>query len=396
LLAGALLTLSRRLPQRVGVAWRFGLNNLLRRTRTSIGQILAFGLALMAMAVIVLLRTDLLSTWQTQLKPDTPNYFAFNILPQDVPGTQRFFTEHGIQASAIYPLVRGRLTAINAAPVTQAVTKEESDNDALRRELNLTWTDTVPPDNTLVRGAWWPGKPVKNSVSVEERLADKLSIKLGDELTFMIAGEPLSAQVASIRSVQWDSFHPNFYMIFPSGLLDHYPATYLTSFFLPLDRQALLTEMVRTFPAVTVLDMDQVLSQVRTLFAQVTSAIELVLLFVLAAGFAVMYAALAASLDERFHEGALLRTLGATRRQLRAAHLAEFVLIGVLAGVLAAIGSELIAYLLYTRVFDLEYRFKWPVWLVAPVVGGVLIGLAGYLGTRRVVQRSPLAVLREL
>ena len=395
-LAGALLTLSRRLPQRVGVAWRFGLNNLLRRMRTSIGQILAFGLALMAMAVIVLLRTDLLSTWQMQLKPDTPNYFAFNILPQDVPGTQRFFTEHDVQASAIYPMVRGRLTAINAAPVTQAVTKEESDNDALRRELNLTWTETVPPDNALVRGAWWSGKPANNSVSVEQRLAEKLGIKIGDELTFMIAGEPLSAQVVSIRSVQWDSFHPNFYMIFPPGLLDHYPATYLTSFFLPPDRQALLTEMLRAFPTVTVLDMEQVLSQVRSIFVQVTSAIELVLLFVLAAGFAVMYAALAASLDERFHEGALLRTLGATRQQLRAAHLAEFMLIGVLAGILAAIGTELIVYLLYTRAFDLEYRFKWPVWVAAPVVGGVLIGLAGYLGTRRVVEHSPLAVLREL
>ena len=395
-LAGALLTLSRRLPQRVGVAWRFGLNNLLRRTRTSIGQILAFGLALMAMAVIVLLRTDLLSTWQTQLKADTPNYFAFNILPQDVPGTQRFFTAHGIQASAIYPLVRGRLTAINAAPVTQAVTKEESDNDALRRELNLTWTDTVPPDNALVQGAWWSGKPAKNSVSVEERLADKLGIKLGDALTFMIAGEPLNARVDSIRSVQWDSFHPNFYMIFPAGLLDQYPATYLTSFYLPPERRNLLTEMVHAFPAVTVLDMDQVLSQVRSIFAQATSAIELVLLFVLAAGFAVLYAALAASLDERFHEGALLRTLGATRQQLRAAHLAEFVLIGVLAGLLAAIGTELIAYLLYTRAFDLEYHFKWPMWIVTPVAGGALIGLAGYLGTRRVVRRSPLAVLREL
>jgi putative ABC transport system permease protein len=350
----------------------------------------------MAMAMIVLLRTDLLSTWQTQLKPDTPNYFAFNILPQDVPGTQRFFTEQGVQASAIYPMVRGRLSAINAAPVTQAVTKEESDNDALHRELNLTWTETVPPDNALVRGAWWSGKPADNGVSVEQRLAEKLGIKIGDELTFMIAGEPLSAQVASIRSVQWDSFHPNFYMIFPPGLLDHYPATYLTSFFLPPDRQALLTEMLRAFPTVTVLDMEQVLSQVRTIFAQVTSAIELVLLFVLAAGFAVMYAALAASLDERFHEGALLRTLGATRQQLRAAHLAEFMLIGVLAGILAAIGTELIAYLLYTRAFDLEYRFKWPVWVAVPVVGGVLIGLAGYLGTRRVVERSPLAVLREL
>jgi putative ABC transport system permease protein len=395
-LAGALLTLSRRMPRRVGVAWRFGLNNLWRRTRTSIGQILAFGLALMAMAVIALLRTDLLSTWQTQLPPDTPNHFAFNILPQDVASIQRFFATNRIQTSALYPMVRGRLTEINGKPVTQAVTKEESNNEALQRELNLSWTGTVPPDNRLVRGAWWETPSPGKRVSVEEKLAKKLGIELDDELTFSIAGEALHARVASIRSVQWDSFHPNFYMIFPPGALDDFPATYLTSFHLAPEHKSLLTALVRAFPAVTVLEMDQVLAQVRVILGQVTAAVELVLLFVLAAGFAVLFAALAASLDERFHEGALLRVLGASRRQLRAAHFAEFAVLGVLAGILAAIGTELIAYLLYTRAFELEYSFKWPVWLATPVAGGVLIGLAGYFGTRRVVIQSPLTILREL
>ncbi|MDO8705986.1 MAG: FtsX-like permease family protein [Sulfuricaulis sp.] len=395
-LAGALLTLSQRMPQRVGVAWRFGLNNLWRRTRTSIGQILAFGLALMAMAVIALLRTDLLSTWQTQLPPDTPNHFAFNILPQDVAAMQRFFATNRIQTSALYPMVRGRLSKINGKPVTQAVTKEESNNEALQRELNLSWTGSVPPDNRLVRGTWWETPSPGKRVSVEEKLAKKLGIELDDELTFSIAGEALRARVASIRSVQWDSFHPNFYMIFPPGALEDFPATYLTSFHLAPDHKSLLTALVRAFPAVTVLDMDQVLAQVRVILGQVTAAVELVLLFVLAAGFAVLFAALAASLDERFHEGALLRVLGASRRQLRAAHFAEFAVLGVLAGFLAAIGTELIAYLLYTRAFELEYSFKWPVWLAAPLAGGVLIGLAGYFGTRRVVIQSPLTVLREL
>ncbi len=395
-LAGALLSASRRVQQRVGVAWRFGLNNLWRHTRTSVGQILAFGLAIMAMAVIALLRTDLLSTWQMQLPPHTPNHFAFNILPQDVTSVQRFFATNRIQTSALYPMVRGRLTEINGKPVTKAVTKEESSNEALQRELNLTWTDTVPPDNRLVRGAWWETSPPDHRVSVEEKLAKKLGIELDDELTFSIAGEALLAHVSSIRTVQWDSFHPNFYMIFPPGTLDPFPATYLTSFYLGPEQKPLLTSLVRAFPAVTVLEMDQVLAQVRTILAQVTAAVELVLLFVLAAGFAVLFAALAASLDERFYEGALLRTLGASRRQLRAAHLAEFVLLGVLAGLLAAIGTELIAYVLYTRAFELEYSFKWPVWLIAPLAGGVLIGLAGYFGTRRVVSQSPLTVLREL
>ncbi len=393
--AGVLLAMSRRLHRRVGVAWRFGLNNLWRRLRTSIGQILAFGLALMAMAAIALLRTDLLATWQTQLPPETPNHFAFNILPADVDGVQRFFAERQIKASAFYPMVRGRLTEINGKPVKRAVTKEESDNEALQRELNLSWSDTVPPDNRLVRGTWWDAEATGNRVSVEAKLAKKLGIALGDELNFSIAGERLQAQVASIRSVQWDSFHPNFYMIFQPGALTPYPATYLTSFLLAPEQKPLLTSLVRAFPSVTVLEMDQVLAQVRVILAQATAAIELVLTFVLAAGFAVLFAALAASLDERFYEGALLRTLGANRRQLQAAHLAEFAVLGVLAGLLAAIGTELIVYLLYTRAFDLEYSFKWPVWLVTPLAGGVLIGLAGYYGTRRVVNRSPLTVLRE-
>jgi putative ABC transport system permease protein len=393
--AGGLLALSRRMHRRVGVAWRFGMNNLWRRARTSIGQILAFGLVLMAMAVIALLRTDLLNTWQTQLPPDTPNHFAFNILPQDVAAMQGFFAANRIPASDLYPMVRGRLIEINGTTVTRAVTKEE-DSGAIRRELNLTWTDTVPSDNRLVRGAWWNNPMPANPVSVEEKLAQKLGIETGDELTFSIAGSERRARVASIRSVQWDSFHPNFYMIFPPGALDGLPATYLTSFHLAPEQKPLLTSLVRAFPAVTVLEMDQVLAQVRTILAQVTAAVELVLLFVLAAGFAVLFAALSASLDERFHEGALLRTLGAGRRQLRAAHFAEFVMLGALAGVLAAIGTELIAWVLYTRAFELEYSFKWPVWILAPLAGGLLIGLAGYIGTRRVVSQSPLTVLREL
>jgi len=390
------LRLGTRLTTRGALAWRLGLRNVLRRSRTSIGQILAFGLALMAMAVIVLLRTDLLSTWQTQLQADTPNYFAFNILPQDVPAVARFFRDKNIRASAIYPLVRGRLTAINNLPVSQAVAKNEADNDALRRELNLTWTDTVPPDNALTRGVWWSGANTRHGVSVEEKLAAKLGIKLGDALSFTIGSETLHAQVSSFRSVKWDSFHPNFYMIFPPGMLDRYPATYLTSFYLPLDQRDLITPLIHAFPTVTVLDVDQVLGEVRSLLAQVSSAIELVLALVLAAGFAVLFAAIATSHDERRYEGALLRALGATRPQVRGALLTEFIVLGVLAGVLAASGTELIAYLLYSRVFDLAYHFKWPVWIAAPLLGGALIGAAGLFGTRRVLQQSPLQVLRGL
>jgi putative ABC transport system permease protein len=392
--AYGLLRAGRRLGTRVGVAWRFGFNNLWRRASASVGQLTAFGVTLMAMALILLVRTDLLSTWQAQLPVDTPNHFAFNVLADDVPAFERFIGGHRIAAQALYPLVRGRLTAINAAPVVQAVTKEENNNEALNRELNLTWSNKLPPDNQIVRGEWHASNTGR-VVSVEERLARRLGVQIGDALTFSIGGMELEARVTSLRKVQWDSFHPNFYMIFPAGVLDDFPATWLTSFHLAPAQKPLLTELVRRFPSVSVLETDQVLAQVRSILRQVTAAVEFVLLFVLAAGLAVLGAALAASRDERLHEGALLRALGASRRQLRAGHLAEFAALGFAAGLLAAAGTELIAFVLYTRVFELEYALKWPVWLLAPLAGAAIIAVAGYLGTARVLRQSPLTVLRE-
>lgn len=395
-LAFGLLGLGRLLRARGGVAWRFGVNNLWRRPRASVVQILAFGFALMAMALMTLVRTDLLSTWQRQLPEHTPNHFAFNILPADVGRVQQFFAGHAIEAQAIYPMVRGRLTEINGVPVTQAVTKEENNIEAIHRELNLSWSATLPPDNEVVQGAWWPSDARAPLVSVEARLAQRLGIAVGDRLTYSIGGAPLSARVEGLRKVQWDSFHPNFYMLFPPGVLDDFPATYLTSFYLTPAQKPLLIPLVRAFPAVTVFETDQLLAQVRAILRQVTAAVELVLLFVLAAGLAVLYAALAASHDERLHEGALLRVLGASRARLRTGQLVEFAALGVLAGLLAATGTELIAGLLYTRVFDLGYRWQWTVWVAAPLAGGLLIAAAGMLGTRRVVRASPMAVLREL
>ncbi|BAU50080.1 ABC transporter permease [Sulfurifustis variabilis] len=396
LLAHTLLRLGRRLHRHVGVAWRFGMNNLWRRSGATVGQVLAFGLAFMAMALIALVRGDLLATWQTQLPADAPNHFAFNILPEDVQRLDAFFRDNDIRASAIYPMVRGRLIEINGAPVRRAVTKEARGDGALQRELNLSWSAALPEDNSVAEGRWWQPDQDADAVSVEAQLAARLGIRPGDRLTFSIGGQELEARVQSLRRVQWDSFHPNFYMIFPPGALDAYPATWLTSFYLPAGRKPLLGSLVRAFPAVTVLETDRVLAQVRSLLQQATLAIEFILLFVLAAGFAVLYAALNSTLDERFHEGALLRTLGASRGQLRAGHVAEFAVLGLLAGLLAAIGTELIAAALYTRVFDLDYAFKWPLWVIAPLAGALIVGLAGFLGTRRVVRASPLSVLREL
>lgn len=396
-LALVLLRVTRALHRGVGVAWRYGLNNLWRRPMLSISQILGFGLTLMAMALIGLVRGDLLSTWQTQLPEDAPNHFVVNVLPDEVEAFRSFMQARGLDSAELYPLVRGRLANINGERLSERLSPDDERAGAVHRELNLTWSDSLPDDNNIIAGSWWqPGEEGEALVSVEAGLAERLGVELGDELTFTFGSGEISAKVVSLRTVQWDSFRPNFFMIFPPGVLDPFPATYMTSFYLPMQEKGELAQMIREFPAVTVIDLDRIMEQVRRILTQVTLAVEYVLVFVLLAGFAVLYAALQASLDERLYEGALLRTLGASRRQLRAGHLAEYALLGALAGLLAAGGAELIAFILYKQVFQLPYSIKWPLWALLPLLGALLIGAAGYWGTRRVVQRSPLVVLNNL
>ena len=395
-LAWGLLRASRVLARGVGASWRYGLNSVWRRPWLAVGQILTFGLVLLAMAVIALLRTDLLDTWRTQLPSQAPNYFVINVLPDQVSALRKFMEEHRIAGARLYPMVRGRLAAVNGVPVAERAQRDGDEN--LRRELNLSWSSALPTDNRIVSGQWWgPGDKDRPLVSVEAGVAKRLGLRLGDELTFAFAGgEVVQVRVASLRAVQWDSFKPNFFMLFPPGTLERFPATYITSFYLPSVQRALLARMVQRFPAITVIDLDRIMKQVRHILGQVTVAVEYMLVLVLAACFAVLYAALQSTLDERLYEGALLRALGASRRQLRAGQLAEYALLGLLAGLFAAAGTEFIAWLLYTRVFRLDYHFKWQLWAVLPPLGALLVGGAGLWGTRRVVQSSPLVVLRGL
>ncbi|MDE1943213.1 MAG: FtsX-like permease family protein [Betaproteobacteria bacterium] len=395
-LAWSLLRAIRWPMKGAGVAWRYGLHALWRRPALAVGQILAFGLVFMAMALTALLRGDLLSTWRSQLPARAPNHFVINVLPDQVGPFSVFLREQHIDSAALYPMVRARLTAINGTPA--GARNGHTHDESLRRELNLTWSRTLQADNGLTAGRWWqPGDEGQPLVSLEAGVADRLGVGLNDRLTFDFGGgQTLEVRVASLRTVQWDSFKPNFFMIFPPGTIDRFPATYVTSFYLPPGEQALMAQMVRRFPAVTVIDLEPLMAQVRQILSQVTLAVEYVLAGVLLAGFAVLAASLQASQDERLFEGALLRTLGASRYQLRAGHLSEFVLLGGLSGLFAAAGAQGVSALLYDRVFHLPVHVQWPLWLLLPPLGALVVGAAGYWGTRRVVEQSPLAVLRGL
>ena len=400
LVLGGLLLLGlqslRRLMARASLAWRLGLGQLLRQPLAAAGQSLAFGLILLSMALIALLRGELLDTWQNQLPKDAPNYFALNILPADKDAFGARLHELQAQAAPLYPVVPGRLVSINGEPVQEIVTKDSSGDKAIQRDLSLTWAAQLPEGNKLTEGAWWSAQPEGDipGVSVEAKVAESLKLKVGDHLTFTVGGVNREAQVTSLRTINWDNFQPNFFMIFQPGTLQDLPTTYLTSFYLAPGHDKEIIELSRSFPAVTILPIEALLAQLRSILAQVTIAIEYVLLFVLAAGLAVLFSGLQSTLDERIRQGALLRALGAERQLLVKARRIEFGLLGATSGLLAALGTELVSLVLYRFAFDLPWH-PHPWLLLLPLVGALMVGAAGVVGTRRALNASPLTVLRE-
>lgn len=392
-----LLTLQglRRTLSGASLPWRLGLGQLLRHPLAAAGQSLAFGLILLAMALIALLRGELLDTWQEQLPEDAPNHFVLNVMPADSAAFGERIAALSDHAAPLYPVVPGRLVAINGEPVRQIVSKESQGERAIRRDLSLTWAQDLPDDNHLTAGHWWNDEPGElPGVSVEAELAESLMVGLGDRLSFTVGGVTRDVSITSLREVNWDSFQPNFYMIFEPQTLQDVPATYMTSFHLPPGKDRELVQLARDFPSATILQVEALLGQLRSILAQVSLAVEYVLMFVLAAGLAVLFAGLQATLDERIHQGALLRALGAERKLLLKARRAEFGVLGAASGLLAALGCELVSALLYHFVFDLRWQ-PHPWLLVLPLIGALLVGGAGVIGTRRALNASPLNVLRE-
>ena len=386
----------RRLLARASLPWRLGLGQLLRHPLAAAGQSLAFGLILLSMALIALLRGELLDTWQNQLPKNAPNYFALNILPADKQAFTDRLIELSAQSAPLYPVVPGRLISINGEPVQGIVSKDSQGDRAVQRDLSLTWAEHLPAGNSITAGNWWSAQPSDDmpGVSVEGKVAESLKLKLGDHLVFTVGGVNREARVTSLRSINWDNFQPNFFMIFQPGTLQDLPATYLTSFYLAAGHDQQIIDLSRAFPAVTILQVEALLAQLRSILGQVTLAVEYVLLFVLAAGMAVLFSGLQATLDERIRQGALLRALGAERQLLVKARRIEFGLLGAVSGLLAAIGCELVSLVLYRYAFDLAWH-PHPWLLLLPVIGALLVGGAGVFGTRRALNASPLTVLRE-
>lgn len=378
-----------------GSGWRFGIANVARRSRSSVLQVLAFGVGIMALMLLALVRGELLVQWQQRLPADTPNHFIINIQQEQLAGLRTFFSDRELPVPESYGMIRARLLAINDRSVTAADYTDERSRRLVEREFNLSWMQELRDDNHLVQGTWWPATSAPPQFSVEEDIARHLGIGLGDRLRYSIAGEIVEAPVTSLRKVQWDSFRANFFVLSPPGTLDTYPASWITAFYLPPERQGELAALVRQYPNFSVIDVSAVMDKVRTIVVRVTDAVEVVFLFTLAAGLMVLYAAIAASHDERVRESAIVRTLGASRRQLLGGLVAEFVLIGALAGAVAALAATLTGLVVAEKVLEIPYDIN-PWVVLAGVVGGALgVGLAGFLGTRGLLARPPLRTLQR-
>ena len=395
-LSGALLVyLAGRLRGSVGVAWRYGVANLSRRRAESIVQIVAFGTGIMVLLLLSIIRNNLSSDWRHTLPANLPNYFFINIPPAERGHFIEFLTQRGARTTRVMPMIRGRLTSINGRSVDEMHFEGERADNFATREQNLTWTTELGADNRVVAGDWFTqadvGKPL---VSIATEFSESLGVHVGDRLMFDVAGEAFDVRVASVRKVKWDSFQPNFFIVFAPGVLDDTAGSYLTSAYFNATNAHTLAQLAKLFPSVSIFDIDDLLAQVRSVLDKAVLAVQSVFIFTLFAGVTVLLAAIQSSRDERRYESAMLRTLGASRRIVLQGVLAEFATLGLLAGVLAAAGASVAAYFMTTRVLEMHYSFEPWVWVLGLFGGAVLVAASGWIATRSVVSQPPLITLR--
>ena len=399
-LAGWLLIqVAARLRGATTGTWRYGIANMKRRSGGSLVQIMALGLGIMAMLMLTVVRNDMIARWQGTLKEDMPNRFVINIQRDQLSAVQAYFTSRKMEMPDLYPMVRGRLTAINDKPTGPASFQDERAKRTAEREFNLSWATKLQADNKIVAGTFWGADATDKQdkqFSVEEGIAKTLGIKVGDSLTYDIAGSMFTAPVTSLRKVEWDSFKANFFVVASPGVLNDYPASYITSFHLGPGNESIVDGLIQQFPNLSVIDMTAIMNQVRTITNQVADAVSFVFLFALAAGLVVLYAAIATTQDERVYDAAIMRTLGANRRQMVVLQLAEFLAIGLLSGLIASAGALSLATVLSDKVLGVPYTINWWIPLIGIFGGGVGIAVAGLIGTRKAVDTPPLMTIRGL
>ncbi len=384
-----------RLAGAGGVALRYGLANLKRHARGNAIQVASLALGLTAVLLLGFTRNDLVDAWRRAAPPDAPNRFVLGIQPAELEPVKGFFAARGIGVPEIYPMVRGRLVAVDGKPVSAEGYESERAKRLVEREFNLSYADQMPGHNTLAAGRWWTRGGDPHQLSVEQGIAATLGWKLGDTLTFSVGGQTFTGRVSSLRKLRWDSMKVNFFVIAPPALLESMPTSYITAFRVSADEERAMQALTQQFPNLTVVDVGAAVRQAQGVIDQLINAVQFVFLFALGAGMLVLYSALVSTEDERRREAAVMRVYGASRAQVAGSQRVEFLAMGLVAGVLATAGAAAIGQLLARRVFDLDLPPS-PMLLVAgPLAGLLLLSLNAWISSRKVLSASPALTLRD-
>ncbi len=379
----------------VGVAWRYGLANVARRGRASAVQVVAFGLGLTVLLLLTLVRTDLLDGWRNMLDTSAPNHFMINIQPDERESIGAMLVAEELPIPRFDPLVRARMTHVNGTPVKELEIENEDGRWFVNREQNLSWSEDLADSNELVEGEWWPaGYSGPALVSIEEEVSEETGLGIGDVLEFSVAGQSVEARITSVRKVNWDSFKPNFFLVFSPGALDGFPASYISALNVPAAKKTLFAGLVRQHPSVSVIDLDSIISQVQGIIEKASLAVQVVFMFTLLAGVAVLFAAVQSTIDERRFESAMLRALGARKRIVFSGVMTEFAALGVAAGLLAAAGASALAAVIAVQLFELPYAFNPTLWLAGLSAGVAIVCFSGFFAARGAINAMPVDVLR--
>jgi putative ABC transport system permease protein len=396
LVARLLLALLQSWRQKSRGALRFAIAALTRRPSASTLQILALATGTSALLLLAMLRTDLLAQWRADLPADTPNRFLINVQDQQVAPVRTLLQNAGLAKVTLWPMVRARFVGLNDQAVNYQSYQAGRARRLAEREFNLSVSAQLPANNRIVAGRWWAIETNEAELSAEVDFAKSLNWQLGDRIEFDIGGLPVKAVLTNLREVRWESFQPNFFVVLTPAALKGQSASWIASFRLTDNQRALGAELVARFPNVSLLDLDAIIAQVRNIVDQVGRAVELLFWFTLCAGLLVLWAAIDATQDERAHEAAVMRVIGASAKQLSFAHITEFLLLGTCAGLLAAISATGLTAAIAYWIFDFGFVPNWWLCALGILLTTGMVSLMGWLGTRRVRQTTPVESLRRI
>ncbi|ADT68120.1 MAG: putative ABC transport system permease protein [Pseudoalteromonas tetraodonis] len=391
----------RKLGLKPGNSWSLAIASIQKRANVNAVQLISFSLAIKLLLFLIVLKNDIISDWQSQLPSDAPNAFLVNITQNELDPVNEYLAQKGIQVSEFYPTIRGRVNAVNGEAVAREVSlqdnekKDEEARSGIGRELNLTWLNEVPSQNDIIDGQWF-GDDAVAEASLEESMMKRLDVKMGDTLTFLIGAQSFDAKITSVRKVNWATLKPNFFIILSPDVLSSFPATYISSVRIEPEQKRDFSQLLRAYPTITAIDVDNFVKQIQSTIEQVSLAIGFVLAIVVLCGALVLISQVQASLGERMQEIVILRTLGAKSRLIKNATLYEFLLLGGLAGLVAAFFSDIALLIVQQQMFDLAGKLHPNIWVIGPVAGGVFVAGLGYFMIARTLKQNTQSLVRAL